>query len=170
MHAVSMGVPVRTRAVTVWVIAGLLIGFAPLFHAVCIAPIAASASGSGKVHVMADGTLMGSASLVTDERLADAAGAPHAAAAAIDPDGFSEPTQAVAGSTSVLLPSVGEIGVILIVVGLAVLTLIVFARWRELARSFGLPPPFASLARARPAVAAWPRSAVDLDALGIART
>jgi hypothetical protein len=165
-----MGVPARTRAVTVWVIAALLIGFAPLFHAICIAPIAAIASGEGMVHTMADGTVMSSASFVTDEQSTDAAGAPHAAEATIDPDGLSDLSATLVGPTSAVLPSIGDVGMILVVVGLAVLTMIVLARWRELARSFRHPPLIAALARARPIVAAWPRAAVDLDALGISRT
>lgn len=165
-----MGVPARTRAVTAWVIAALLIGFAPLFHAICIAPIAASASGEVMVHTMADGTVMPNASLVTDERSTDAAGTPHAAAATVDPDGSSDLSATAVGPTSGFLPSIGDIGMILVVVGLAVLTMVVFARWRELARWFGHPPPVVALARARPIVAAWPRAAVDLDALGISRT
>jgi hypothetical protein len=164
-----MRVPARTRAVTVWVIAALLIGFAPLFHAICIAPIAASASGEVGVHTMADGTVMSSASLTTDERSSDAAGSPHAAAATIDPVGFSDVSATVVGPT-IGAHSIGDIGMILIVVGLAVLTMIVFARWRKLARSFGHPPPIVSLVRARPGVAAWRGAAVDLDALGISRT
>lgn len=170
MHHVSMGVPARTRAVTVWVIAALLIGFAPLFHAICIAPIAASASSEGMMHTMADGTVMSSASLMIDEQSTDAARAPHAAAATITPDGFPDLSSTVITPTSGVLPSVGDLGMILVVVGLAVLTMIVFVRWRELARSFRHPPPVAALARARPVAAAWPRSAVDLDALGISRT
>lgn len=164
-----MGVPARTRAVTVWVIAALLIGFAPLFHAICIAPIGASAAGEVRVHTMADGTVMSSASLATDERSSDAAGTPDAAAATIDPDGFADLSATVVGPP-IGVPSIGDIGMILVVVGLAVLTLIVFARWRELARSFGHPPPIVALARDRPVVAVWPRAAVDLDALGISRT
>lgn len=165
-----MGVPARTRAVTAWVIAALLIGFAPLFHAICIAPIAASASGEVMMHTMADGTVMPSASLATDEGSADAPGAAHAPAAIIGPDGSSDLSATVVGPTGGALPPIGDIGVILIVVGLAILTMIVFARWRELARSFSHPPPVVALARARPVVAAWPRQDVDLDALGISRT
>lgn len=165
-----MGGPARIRAIIGWVIAALLIGFAPLFHAICIAPIAASASGGDMVHTMADGTLMASASFVTNERPAGAAGTPHPAAATIDHDGSSNLSATAVGPTSELLPSIGDIGMILVVVGLAVLTMIVFARWCELARSFGHPPPVVVLARARPIVAAWPRVAVDLDALGISRT
>jgi hypothetical protein len=165
-----MGVPARTRAVTVWVVAALLIGFAPLFHAICIAPIAASASGEVMVHTMADGTVMGSDSSVTVEWPVDAASTPHTAAATIDPYWFSERSAALVGPTSGVPLSTPEVGMILIIVGLAVLTMILFARWRELARSLGHPPPLASLARARPVVSAWPGAAINLDALGISRT
>lgn len=166
-----MGASPRTRAIIVWVIAGLLIGFAPLFHAICIAPIAASASGEGMVHTMADGTVMStSPSLVADERSTDAAGAPHAAAATIDPGGLSDVSATAVGPARGVLPPIGDIGMILIVVGLAILMMIVFIRRRELARSFGHPPPIVSLVRARPVVDEWPRWAVDLDVLGISRT
>jgi hypothetical protein len=165
-----MGASARTRVIIVWVIAGLLIGFAPLFHAICIAPITASASGEGLVHTMADGTVMWSPSLVADERSTDAAGAPHAGPATIDPDGLSDLSATAAGPARGVLLSIGDIGVILIVVGLAVLTMVAFIRRREFARSFGHPPPIVVLVRARPIVAAWPRPAVDLDMLGISRT
>jgi hypothetical protein len=164
-----MGVPARTRTIIVWVIAALLIGFAPLFHAICIAPIAASASGEVMVHTMADGTVMGSGSVMIDHVPADATGSPQALPATGYRDGLSEPSTAAVPS-SALLPSVGEIGMILIVAGLAVLTVIVFARWRELARSFGRPPPTVSLTQSRHVVPEWPRMRVDLDALGISRT
>lgn len=154
-----MGAPTRTRAIIVWVIAGLLIGFAPVFHAICIAPIAASASSEGMMHTMADGTVMSNPSLRTDERSMDAAGSTP-----------SDVLAATVGPARGVLPSVGDIGMILIVVGLAVLTMIAFIRRRDLARSFGHPPPIVALGRARPVVADWLRSAVDLDVLGISRT
>lgn len=152
-----------------WVIAALLIGFAPLFHAICIAPIASSAPGEMSTHTMADGTLMSSASFVTDERSSDAAAAHHAGAATIDSHGLSELKAPVVGPMSEVSLSIGDLGMILVVVGLAVLTVILLVRRSDIARSFGHAPPIVTLARARPVVAvSWPD--VDLDALGISRT
>jgi hypothetical protein len=164
-----MGRPKMSSVITAWVITTLLIGFAPLFHAICIAPLVEDAPGSGTVHVMADGTVMGSGSVMIDHVPADATGSPQALPATGYRDGLSEPSTAAVPS-SALLPSVGEIGMILIVAGLAVLTVIVFARWRGLARSLGRPPPRVSLTQSRHVVPAWPRMRVDLDALGISRT
>jgi hypothetical protein len=165
-----MGGRKSASVITAWVITVLLIGFAPLFHAICIAPLVENAPGSAMVHIMADGTVMGSGSVITDPVSADATGSPQALAAAGYRDRLSEPLSTAAVPSSALLPSVGEIGMILIVAGLAVLTVIVFARWRELARSFGRPPPRVSLTQSRHVVPAWPRIPVDLDALGISRT
>lgn len=164
-----MGASARTRAIIVWVIAGLLIGFAPVFHAICIASIAASASGEGMVHTMADGTVMSSASFLTDEWSTDPADSRHADAATVDPDWLSDVSAIAIGLATGVHPSIGDLGMILIVVGLGVPTMFAFIRWRVLARSFGHPPPIVALVGARPVVAGWPLLAVDLDVLGIAR-
>jgi hypothetical protein len=170
VHAVTMGERKRASAIIGWVIAALLIGFAPLFHAVCIAPLVPNSPDSGMVHVMADGTVMASGSAMTDHVSADAAGSPPGLTVTGSRDGLSEPTATAAVPSSDLLPSVGGIGVILIAAGLAALMMIVFARRREPAPSFDRPPPMVSRAHSRPAVPAWPRMRVDLDALGISRT
>jgi hypothetical protein len=126
------------------ILVGVLVGLAPLLHAICIAPPAGGV-GSSVSHVMADGTVMNVA-LKT----------PAATTAVID----------IAPASTL-----GEtLGAIILVAGLTLLTIlgVRFCRGRA-ALVAGIS--WARLRNILPVPAfAWPPTDVSLLALGISRT
>lgn len=149
-----------------WVVAALLVAWAPLFHAICIAP-AESAAAS---HIMADGTVMTIAAPV-DSTHSGHDGAPAGAAAgAADAAQVSSEALALAGPATELLDASGVVGVIVVFAGFAVLSLAIFVRRCRMLPVLSDPPrrwpstPFGRDIRAR-----HPFD-VDLQRLGISRT
>lgn len=145
----------------VMVLVGMLVGLAPLLHAICITP-GADAVGSSVSHVMADGTVMAmvvektAAETVTAEVMPLMAAVGSALAAAAD----------VAQTTGLS----EMVGAIILVAGLTILTVLSvrFCRSREALMVSG--PGLAVRSILRVPAQARPPTDVSLHALGISRT
>jgi hypothetical protein len=137
----------RLPAIFALLVVALLVGLAPLFHAICVAPPAPGSLNAVVTHVMADGTVMAIASTEpsTSAAVADTSGAP--------------------------LEWMGGLGTILIAAGVAALLILGLRYCRHLLlRLSGIPPRLAVRRSTAPFTRARARSPVDLDALGISRT
>jgi hypothetical protein len=157
-------VPSRIPTAVAWVVAALLVAWAPLFHAICVAP-AESAAAS---HIMADGTVMTIAAPV-DSAHSGHDGAPATAGAA-DSASFSSAALALAGPATELLDASGVVGMIVVFAGFAVLSLAMFVRRCAMLPVRGDPPrrwPSAVIGRD---IRARHPFDVDLQRLGISRT
>ncbi|WP_448811853.1 hypothetical protein [Agromyces bauzanensis] len=160
-----MGLPSRIPTAVAWIVVALMVAWAPLFHAICIAP----AESSAATHVMADGTVMTTAALSGDSAPADhsAGGEPTGIAALAGP---VQDALTTAGPSTPLIDATGVVGLIVVVTGLAALAMAVFVRRCRMLPSRGDPP------RRRPArptwgaAPAWLWTDVDLHRLGISRT
>ena len=166
-------VPSRIPTAVAWVVVALLVAWAPLFHAICIAP-AESAAAS---HIMADGTVMTIAAPVDSAHSGHdgaAGGAPAGAAAggpagAADSASFSSDALALAGPATDLLDAT-VVGMIVVFAGFAVLSLAMFVRRCRMLPVRGDPPRrWPSAVIGRDSRARHPFD-VDLQRLGISRT
>jgi len=149
-----------TRITTIFalLVVALLVGLAPVFHAICVAPPASGSLNAVVTHVMADGTVMAIASTEPSTSSAVAALA-------------QDPSAAVADSSSAPLEWMGGLGTILIAAGVAAVLILGLRYCRHLLlRLSTRPPRLAVRASTAPFTRARARSPVDLDALGISRT
>lgn len=144
-----MGVPSRIPTIVAWIVVAIVVAWAPLFHAICIAP----AESAVTTHVMADGTVMTTAAPASD------AGSGHAMAA-----------EASAAPATPLLDATGVVGMIVVFAGLAVLTMAVFARYCQVMPSRGDPPRRRTPRLTWFDAVSWRWADVDLHGLGISRT
>lgn len=169
-----MGVPSRTPTAVAWVVAVLMLAWAPLFHAICVAP----AESAAATHLMADGTVMTIAAASDSGAAGDAGHADHTRstahaghAATADPAATSSSdAPAVAGPSSELLDATGAVGMIALFAGFAVLSLVMFIRSCRMPPVRGDPPrrwPNAVIGRD---IRARHPLDVDLHRLGISRT
>lgn len=161
-----------------WVVVALMVAWAPLFHAICIAP----AESAAATHVMADGTVMSTAALPSDSGHAGHGGSGDPAdvtafgstvgvtVAGVAVAGALSEVLAVAGPSIQLLDSTGVVGVIAVFAGLAVLTIAMFARRCRMLPARGDPPRRRSTPLSRRDLRAWRPTDVDLHRLGISRT
>jgi len=160
-------VPSRIPTAVAWVVAAFLVAWAPLFHAICVAP-AESAVAS---HIMADGTVM-TVAAPADSGHSAHSGHDGAAPSAGDADSasFSSDALALAGPATELLDASGVVGVIVVFAGFAVLSLAMFVRRCRMLPALSDPP------RRWPSTTFWRDIRarhpfdVDLQRLGISRT
>ncbi|MDH6531984.1 hypothetical protein M2119_000221 [Aurantimicrobium minutum] len=150
-------------AIYAMVIVAFLVGLAPVFHAVCIAPHGSSSQASAPMtHVMADGTVMTMST-------------PHSS----DAMAMSSPSDTAAASSST--PAVNNNGIdamdvlggIMISAGITLLTLVGLRFCRQaLVRGqlALLPQPLATLLPSWGQARARPPSQVNLTTLCISRT
>lgn len=130
------------------VVVGMLVGLAPLLHAICVVPSAQTGESSVS-HVMADGTIMGIATLAPEKT----DGVHAAVQSAVQADGLG-----------------AMIGGIVLVAGLTILSVLSvrFCRSRA-ALGESRPPPRLRRILLVPALARPPTD-IDLLTLGISRT
>jgi hypothetical protein len=162
-----MGLPMRMPTTVAWVVVALMVALAPLFHAICIAP----AETASATHVMADGTVMTVASP------ADHAGQPveavesTAATAATAVTALTSPGMLANAMPATGLLDAAEVVIIVVALsGLAVLSLVGFARRCRMLLARSIPPRRGPAAAIRRDVCAWSSTDVDLRRLGISRT
>lgn len=152
-----MGRPSRIPTVVAWIVVALVVAWAPVFHAICVAPAEAAAA----THVMADGTVMTTGAAASDA--GDAGHAGHAEDSAGD-------VTATAGPATTLLDAAEAVGVIVVFVGMAVLSLAMFVRRCRRLPARGDPPRRRWASPSWRDIRAWRPIDVDLQRLGISRT
>ena len=146
------------------VLAALLVAFAPVYHAVCLAVASgASASATATTMLMPDGTVMTHGS-----DTADAAGMPASS---------NELTQITPGSVMTTELATGLetstlVGSILLIAGIVVLTVFLVKLWAQAARRVALRGPPRPAGRTPSPVPglAWHGPPPDLAVLCISRT
>lgn len=142
-----------------WVVVAIVVAWAPLFHAICIAPAESEAAAA---HVMADGTVM---------IMAAPAKVPgHAEHAMVDDAGSPSADPVSAAPSTPLLDATGVVGVIVVFAGLAVLTMALFARYCRVIPSRADPPRRRTPRPTWFDTVSWRWTDVDLHSLGISRT
>ncbi|WP_448006763.1 hypothetical protein [Agromyces bauzanensis] len=180
-----MGLPSRIPAVVAWIVVALVVAWAPLLHAICIAP----AESAAATHVMADGTVMSTAapSGETGHAGHSAGGEPvgvesGAAVGAVGAVGAVAAvgvatlaaalpeTLAIAGPSVTLLDATGVVGAIVVFAGMAVLTIAMFVRRCRVLPTRGDPPRRRTTGSTRRDIRARHSTDVDLLRLGISRT
>jgi len=163
-----MGVRSRIPATIAWVVVAFVIAWAPLFHAICIAPAQSVAAVLSSTHVMADGTVMGGAAL-SNGPAHSGHGSSSEPQDAPSVEGLPSAALATVGPSSEFLDPADLIGAVVIVAGLAMLTL-VFGCARRLLPSRSDPPRRLTVRPTWRDILSARWADVDLDALGISRT
>jgi hypothetical protein len=146
------------------VLAAILVAFAPIYHAVCVAVAATtSASSATTSMIMPDGTVMTHAGHVSD-------GTGTQAAPSLETNPALSFAASPEASNGVNIGSLG--GTILLVAGIVVLTVFLVKLWAQAARRIALrdPPRPAGRRRFTAHGLAWHGPPPDLAVLCISRT